>query len=71
MLNQMPVCRAQHLLAEWKKEREGVAEVMGRAWAEDGALQGFLVMHALPGLSTRILSSPTTAINGKLVPILW
>jgi len=46
-----------------------VAEVMRRAWAEDAAVQGFLVSHALPGLSTRILSSPITSINGKLVPV--
>ncbi len=39
-----------------------------RAWAEDAVIQASLVSHALPGLSTRILSSPTTAINGKLVP---
>jgi hypothetical protein len=41
---------------------------MRRAWAEDAASQGFLVVHALPGLSTAILSSPITVINGKLVP---
>jgi len=58
----------QHLLAEWKKQREGVAEMRRRAWAEDAALQGSLVMHALPRLSTKILSSPLAAINGKLVP---
>ncbi len=39
-------------MAEWEKECEGVAEVERRAWAEDAALQGFLVTHALPGLST-------------------
>lgn len=44
------------------------AEVRRRARAEDAALQGFLVMHALPGLSTGILSSRSAAINGKLVP---
>jgi hypothetical protein len=41
-----------------------------RAWAEDAAMQGTLASYALPRLSTVILSSPTPAINGKLVPIL-
>ena len=45
-----------------------MGEVKRRAWAEDAASQGFLVVHALPGLSTEILSSPITVINGKLVP---
>ena len=37
----MPVCRAQHLVAEREKNCEGVAEVMRRAWAEDAASQSY------------------------------